>query len=82
MTRHSAVVIVCVLLFAVSLSSQAATVTYNVDGKPILFEDIELSGTMYDVEVEWGTTYLSAYPTPGMFMGTNYSYDPVLLMLE
>jgi hypothetical protein len=78
MKRVFQIVCMAALLFLVPLSSQAAMITYNLDGRPILFEDIELSGTTYDVEVEWGTTYLNAYPTPGMFMNTNYAYDPVL----
>jgi hypothetical protein len=78
MARYLTVLATLALLSLVPLSSQAAMITYDTSNRPILFEDIDLSGTMYDVEVEWGTTYINAYPTPGMFMGTNYSYDPVL----
>ena len=56
MAEYAAVVIVSALRFVVPLSSQAATVTYNADDRPNLFENIDLFGTLYDVEVQWGTS--------------------------
>ncbi len=64
-----AVLIFTALLFLVPLSSQAATITYNGDGRPILFEGIVVDETVYDVTVTWGSSYNTVYA----------SQDPIFL---
>lgn len=71
------VLIAAALFFSIPLSSQATTITYNGDDRPILFEGIDVLGSTYDVSVTWGSSFNSVYSAGDPLFWGDYEGDAV-----